>query len=88
MLDALMATLRLDEFLIALAGQMATEASARFTLTSAKALAVAMFAVLVQPAGVAKPAPAPKRYTRKAAKRKPPASRSSRANKKTAIAKA
>jgi len=73
MLDALMATLRLDEFLIALAGQMATEASARFTLTSAKALAVAMFAVLVQPAGEVKPAP--KRCTRKKVRRKSKASR-------------
>jgi len=76
MLEALLATIRLDEFLIALAGQMATEASARFTLTSAKALAVAMFAVLVQSAGEAKSTP--KRSTRKAAKRKPLASRSRR----------
>jgi hypothetical protein len=78
MLEALLATIRLDEFLIALAGQMATEASARFALTSAKALAVAMFAVLVQSAGAAKPTPAPKRCTRKAAKRKLPASRTRR----------
>jgi hypothetical protein len=51
MLEAFLAAIKFDEFLIALAGQMATEASARFTISTAKAVGVAMLAAVIGAVG-------------------------------------
>ncbi|MCA3262476.1 MAG: hypothetical protein ING44_11080 [Telmatospirillum sp.] len=67
MIDAIINVIQFDEFVVALAGHLATEVSAKVTFTAVKAFGIAMIGALALPRSEATPQPtiSPRRRVRK-----------------------